>query len=199
MDIFGLGKDRWNLVSKAANKIFVPGHKLTGKPSNNKRKFKDLFGELLVVHFSNLRKEAGPIATRFVHEETGEVTTRDDCNEAEYLDASLSERACYQRFCGELGIDATTDNARQEIFVPLNKDNEVKVPSWFAYQQYWKIHHPFLWASQPAQISVPIALPFTINSSTRVPHTRLTCSSLLQTTTKRPVASPGKKRKASLE
>lgn len=51
----------------------------TGKPSNNRRNFNELFEDALIEHFARLRTEAGSMATHFVRKETGgcllEMTT----------------------------------------------------------------------------------------------------------------------------
>jgi hypothetical protein len=77
---------------------------LKGQKSNVKRKWEETFFDpLMVEHFENdLRKEAGPIVTRrFVREKTGQMTTRDDNQKAEYLFVpDISKRRCYYKeFC----------------------------------------------------------------------------------------------------
>ncbi len=85
MDIIGIGKKRWasTTCQNHADNNTIPNHSTTGKPSNFKQKWDDIFADSLVDHFEELRKETAPIATRYVHEVTGEAMTRDDDDKQE--------------------------------------------------------------------------------------------------------------------
>ncbi len=93
-DLINVGGMWWNTVTKkhCKNHTPLPNHKLKGRVSNNKRKWNATFESDLIDHFEELRKEAGPIATRFVREHTGELSERDTNEEAEYLLPYWSKR-----------------------------------------------------------------------------------------------------------
>ncbi len=86
MDLIGVSIGCWTTVTSHCRNHTMPSHKLKGRLPNNKRKWNDLFeSDLMIDHFEELRKESGPIATRFVQEQTGELSERDTNDEAEYL------------------------------------------------------------------------------------------------------------------
>jgi hypothetical protein len=70
MDLLGLGKGYWLTCLQHAKNNTIPDYKLKGKKTNRKRQWDAMYYESLVEHFEELRKEAGPIATRFVREKT---------------------------------------------------------------------------------------------------------------------------------
>jgi hypothetical protein len=79
------------------------------------------------------RSEAGPIATRFERDErTGECTTRDDNELAEYLSPNFSKRQCNYKYCVSWGVKVTSNN-RGNI---LTEEIE-GVPSRGAYRTFW--------------------------------------------------------------
>jgi hypothetical protein len=68
MDILGLGKMFWETCVRHVRCNTIPEYKLekgSGTTSNRKHQWDELYFDSLVVHFEELRKEAGPIATRF--------------------------------------------------------------------------------------------------------------------------------------
>jgi hypothetical protein len=70
-------------------------------PSNRKRGFQEAFDKNLEEHFECLKKEAEPIATRYVRETTGETTLRDKDDYLLFLPSYYSVRSCYAKFCLE--------------------------------------------------------------------------------------------------
>jgi hypothetical protein len=101
MDILGRGLRRWNSCVDSHKKGTLPGHKLAGMPSNRKRGFQEAFDKNLEEHFECLKKEAEPIATRYVRETTGETTLRDKDDYLLFLPSYYSVRSCYAKFCLE--------------------------------------------------------------------------------------------------
>jgi hypothetical protein len=99
MDLLGIGKLYWKTCLHHAINNTIPEYKLKGKKTNWKRRWDEMYYDSLVEHFEELRKEAGPIATRFVREKTGETTTRDDNEKVEALPPSFSKRQCYYNYC----------------------------------------------------------------------------------------------------
>lgn len=77
MDLLNKGLRWWNDCGKHYRRNTLPQHKLTGKASNRKRKFLEQYEDDLIDHFEELKREAEPIATRYVREVTGETTLRD--------------------------------------------------------------------------------------------------------------------------
>jgi hypothetical protein len=75
--LLGVGKEWWLTCIKHCLNNTVPDFKLKGRKPNNKRRWDEMYFDSLVEHFEELRKEAVPMATRFVREKTGETTTRD--------------------------------------------------------------------------------------------------------------------------
>jgi hypothetical protein len=85
MDILVKGKRFWYSCCRYHETNTIPKHQLTGKPSNKKRKFLEDYEEELMDHLEELKREAEPIATRYVRELTGETTLRDCQDDLLYL------------------------------------------------------------------------------------------------------------------
>jgi hypothetical protein len=149
LDLLGWGKMMWTTCLNHARSNTLPGHKLRGKKTNMKRKWDELYYESLVEHFEDLRKEAGPIATRFVREKTGQTTTRDDNEKGEYLPTTFSKRQCYYNYCASRGVMVTANNKgtlsveRQPAALPI--------PSWTSYRSFWNKEYPDLRVSRPTE------------------------------------------------
>jgi hypothetical protein len=100
----------------------------------------------------SLRKEAGPIATRFVREKTGETTTRDDNEKAEYLPPSLSKRQCFYQYCLSRGAKVTANNQGCMLVEDIEGLTRLPpIPSWFAYRNFWVTEYPDLCVSRPTE------------------------------------------------
>ncbi len=110
MDLLNIGYRWWITVTNHCKNHTLPSHKLRGLVANNKRKWNDLFESDLIDHFEELRREAEPIATRFVRELTGELSERDTNEEAEYLSPHWSKRQCYYKFCASLGVKVESNS-----------------------------------------------------------------------------------------
>jgi hypothetical protein len=110
VDILGLGRIYWSTCLQHALNNTLPDYKLKGRTTNRKRKWDATYFDSLVVHFEELRKEAVPIATRFVRERTGETTTRDDNEKVEALPPSFTKRQCYYNYCASRGVKVTSNN-----------------------------------------------------------------------------------------
>jgi hypothetical protein len=156
MDILGVGKRWWMRCNIHANNNTLPQHTLKGQPTNLKRKWNELFEDSLVEHFELLREDTGPIATRFVRERTGEITTRDDDDKSEYLAPNWSKRRCYAKYCRTKGVEVSTTNRGTIIKKPLAGLGEEgaamqRVPSWGAYLSFWTKRYANLKVSRPAE------------------------------------------------
>lgn len=156
LDILGKGKTFWNTCHSHSITNTFPFHKLTGQPSNKKRMWDSLYEDSLILHMEELRKESGPIATRFVREETGEVTTRDDNDKSEYLSPAWSKRQCYASYCRSRGVIITTNNKGTitKTLLPSAAAGDgviPSVPSWSSYEAFWQRQYPFLKVSRPAE------------------------------------------------
>ena len=111
MNLLNKGYDWWKTCMDHYKNMTMPSHRLCGRISNNKRKFLSEFEEDLISHFEELKKEAEPIATRYVREATGESTLRDANDKLVFLPSYLTVRGCYARFCWEKrGIKISTTN-----------------------------------------------------------------------------------------
>ncbi len=159
MDILGVGKEWWATCQRHADNNTIPDYRTKGKPSNFKRKWDDIFAESLVDHFEELRKETAPIATRYVREVTGEVTTRDDDDKNEYLSPNWSKRRCYAKYCLSRGVHVRANNKGTIIKSPLpgweGGEPLPTPPSWPGYLYFWKRHYSFLKVSRPAEDICP--------------------------------------------
>lgn len=152
LELLGQSKAWWWNCAKHAKQNTVPGHKLKGKPSNRQRSFNFHFRDDLIDHFENLKKEAGPIPTRFVREITGLVTLRDTDDKAKYLPPYLTKRGCYASFCLERGVKITTDNRGCTIETPADDKTDVQnIPSFSAYLSFWNREYDDLKVSRPAE------------------------------------------------
>jgi hypothetical protein len=160
MDLLGVGKDWWFTCIKHGLNNTVPNFKLKGRKANNKRRWDEMYFDSLVEHFEELRKEAGPIATRFVREKTGETTTRDDNEKLECLTPDFSKRQCYYKYCRSRGVKVSANN-KGNLNVerpPIDDAGEggessssLSIPSWGAYQAFWKKEYPNLRVSRPVE------------------------------------------------
>jgi hypothetical protein len=151
MDILGLGKATWTTCLTHATKNTLPAYKLKGKKSNMKQRWDEMFFDSLVQHFEDLRKEAGPIATRFVRERTGETTTRDDAEGVEYLAPDFSKRQCYYKYCATRGVNVTANNKGTLSFEAIDGMTRLPTPSWSAYHTFWMKEYATLRVSRPAE------------------------------------------------
>jgi hypothetical protein len=176
MDLLGVGRRWWLAVINHCNNHTLPNHKLKGKPPNAKRKWDEMYADDLIQHFEELRKEAGPIATRFVREHTGEIAERDANEDAEYLAPCWSKRQCYYNFCASRGVKVVSNSRGARIMSRIEPEEEEedagnnssnsssdddeffdagndhpKVPSWGAYLSFWNKEYPNLKVSRPAE------------------------------------------------
>ena len=109
MSLCGIGKGVWSTVCD-----IVQGrrsrykHGLKGQPSNRKRKPDDRIIVELNEHFGELETFGEVQATRFVQEETGEVTLRDQEDNLIYLPTNMPKRYCYNRYCKDRGYRVKT-------------------------------------------------------------------------------------------
>jgi hypothetical protein len=150
MDILGLGKLFWETCLRHVRCNTLPEYKAKGRKSNIKERWNAVFFDSLVQHFEELRKEAGPIATRFVRERTGETTTRDDNEDAEYLTPDFSKRQCYYQYCLSRGVRVTANNKGLMLKENVG-DTSLPVPSWGSYHSFWKREYPNLRVSRPVE------------------------------------------------
>lgn len=151
--LFGRGRKWWFVCLKHSKSNTLPSHKLRGRVSNNKSRWNRKFKDDLIDHFEELRKETGPIATRFVREKTGTITLRDKSDKAEYLPPYLTKRACYAQFCLNRGYIITTDNKGSTIVTSTDdhsNDEEEEIPCWTAFHSFWNEYYPDLLVSRPA-------------------------------------------------
>ncbi len=124
MDLINVRSKWWITVTNHCNYHTLPSHKLKGRVANNKRKWNDMFESDLIDH----RKEAGPIATQFVREFTGELSERDDTNkEAEYLSPHWSKRQCYYKFCASMGVEVKSNSKGNVLMLMMPRAEENKV------------------------------------------------------------------------
>jgi hypothetical protein len=119
--------------------------------SNIKERWNELYFDSLVEHFEELRKEAGPIATRFVRERTGACTTRDDNELAEYLAPNFSKRQCYYKYCLSRGVKVSSNNRGNILTEEIEGVPRLPIPSWGAYRTFWAKEYPNLRVSRPAE------------------------------------------------
>jgi hypothetical protein len=110
----------------------------------------------LVENFEELRKEAGPIgAARFVKEEkTGETTAHDD-NEKwlECPTPDFSKWQYYYKYCrssGGVKVSANKNKGNLKV-EPIDEESSLSIPSWGAYQAFWKKEYPNLCMSRPLE------------------------------------------------
>ena len=95
LSLLGVGKGTWETITKhSKTSMVIPPHGNFGKP-NRKRKADDPVVVDLKSHFNRLMEDAEVEATRFVREETGEITERDANEETRYLPTALGKRSCY--------------------------------------------------------------------------------------------------------
>jgi hypothetical protein len=154
MDILGLGKMFWETCVRHVRCNTVPEYKLakgSETTSNRKHQWDELYFDSLVVHFEELRKEAGPIATRFVRERTGETTTRDNNEVAEYLAPDFSKRQCYYKYCQTRGARVTSNNKGSFIVEDIEGVPRLPIPSWTSYRSFWAKEYPNLRVSRPVE------------------------------------------------
>jgi hypothetical protein len=149
LDILGWGKKMWTTCLNHARNNTLPDHKLRGKKTNMKRKWDEVFQESLLEHFEDLRKEAGPIATRFVREKSGQTTTRDDNEKAEHLPPTFSKRQCYYNYCSSRGVMVTANNKGTLSFE--RQPEALPIPSWTSYRSFWNKEYPNLRVSRPTE------------------------------------------------
>jgi hypothetical protein len=161
MDILGVGKKWWLTCLVHSTNNSLPQHKLKGQPSNIKRKWNEVFEEGLIEHFEDLREDSGPIATRFVRERTGEITSRDDNDSNEYLSPNWSKRRCYAKYCRSRGVEILTNNKGTIQKRPAAGGGGMQdVPSWSTYLSFWNKHYPNLKVSRPAEDICPYCYVF---------------------------------------
>ena len=151
--LLGKGRDWWKSCTDHNKNMTLPNHKLTGRPSNKRRRFLQDFEEQLTEHFEELKREAEPIATRYVREITGETSLRDDNDELLFLPPYLTVRGCYAKFCFEKrGVKISTTNKGAVKKSPAKTGDDVQsVPAWSAYCTYWKDRYPTLKVRKPTE------------------------------------------------
>eukprot|EP00978_Attheya_sp_CCMP212_P035408 scaffold154029_cov54-Attheya_sp.AAC.1 len=83
-------------------------------------------------------------ATRFVREQTGLVTERDNDDSAVYLPTSMGKRHCYGRYCLARGYKIETDNVGNTTILEDEDFNGTRkeCPSWTMYWRFWKKNYP---------------------------------------------------------
>jgi hypothetical protein len=124
MDLLGVGQRWWLSVTTHCNNHTPPNHNLKGRPP--KGKWNEMYANDLINHFEELRKEAAPIATRFVQERTpGEITERDTNVDAVYLSPHWSKRQCYYNFCATLGVKVVSNSRCARIMSRIIVDEEL--------------------------------------------------------------------------
>jgi hypothetical protein len=114
-------------------------------------------------HFEELKKEAEPIATRYVREMTGETTLR-DTQDILFLPSYFTVRGCYAKFCLEKrGVRITTTNKGTVKKHPQpaidGEDATNDVPSWQSYCEYWKRHYSDLKVRKPTEDTCGFCYP----------------------------------------
>jgi hypothetical protein len=146
--VIGQSKTWWWTCAKHAKQNTVPGHhKLKGKPSNRRKPFNFHFGDALIDHFENLKKEAGPIPTRFVA-----LRADTDDDKAKYLPPNLTKRGCYAAFCLGRGVKISTDKRGNTIKTPADDRTHVdNVPAFSSYLSFWNTEYKDLKVSVPAE------------------------------------------------
>lgn len=154
LDIIKKGVRFWTSCKKHFDQNTIPNHALAGKPPNKQRKFLQVYEAALIDHFDELKKEAEPIATRYVRESTGELTVRDTDEALVFLPSFLTVRSCYAKFCLEKRAAKVSTNNKGKVTV-VRADGgagEVPtVPAWSAYCSYWKRHYPMMKVRRPTE------------------------------------------------
>jgi hypothetical protein len=149
IDVLGIGRTYWKTCMHHAINNSIPEYKLKGKKTNWKRRWDEMHFDSLVEHFEELRKEAGPIATRFVRERTGETTTRDHNEQVEGLPPSISKRQCYYNYCFSRGVKVTSNNKGNMVIEPT--EDSLPIPSWGSYLSFWSKEYSSLRVSNPTE------------------------------------------------
>ncbi|KAG7370302.1 hypothetical protein IV203_028048 [Nitzschia inconspicua] len=121
--------------------------------SNKKRQFLQTYEKELDEHFEEIKREAEPIATRYVRELTGESTLRDGEDNMLYLPPFVTMRRCDGKFClDKRGMRVITTNNGNTSFVTATPNGETKrVPSWSGYCTYWKDNYRNLRIRKPTE------------------------------------------------
>ena len=154
MNVCGIGKGIWATVYDCVKKKKSPSHKLEGRPSNNKRNMNSEEIVSLRSHFVQLQQYSEVQATRFVREETGEVTLRDGEDKNVYLPPVMTKRYCYKRYCADNGYKVKTSSSGK---TSLEEDpsfegrRRKKCVAWSAYWDYWKLHHSNVKVNRPSE------------------------------------------------
>ncbi|KAG7361881.1 hypothetical protein IV203_025547 [Nitzschia inconspicua] len=153
MDILAKGRDFWMTCVRHHKEGTYPEHKNVCRMSNKKRQFLQTYEKELDEHFEELKREAEPIATRYVREVTGESTLRDGEDNMLYLPPFMTMRRCYGNFClDKRGMRVITTNNGNTSFVPATPNGETKrVPSWSGYCTYWKDNYRNLRIRKPTE------------------------------------------------
>ena len=93
---------------------------------------------------------AEPLATRYVREKTGQLTTRDADDKTTYLPSSMSKRGVYRQYCHERGKKVVTAHTVSQVTLEDIPDKEVfECISWSAFLSFWKSNFPHLKVSTP--------------------------------------------------
>jgi hypothetical protein len=134
MRLFGKGYRWWKNCLDHHDNMTLPMHNLTGKIANKKRSFLKMDERDLNDHFEELKKEAEPIASWYVREETGEATLRDTYDGLS-LPSFFIIRGC-AKFCQEkIGVRISITNKVTVMKRPAfdGADATNSLPSWHSY------------------------------------------------------------------
>ena len=153
MALTDTGQGAWKrIINYAKGFLVVERHGLKGQ-SNRKRKPDDPIVIRLHKHFAILVGYGEVQATRFVREETGELTVRDDDDTSIYLPPTMAKRYCYRRYCKDNGYKVKTNSSGCVERVKMS-DAELGMEdgtteyhdcvSWGNYYEFWKEHYSHL-------------------------------------------------------
>jgi hypothetical protein len=155
LTILGYGRGYWDTCKKHAKAGTLPVHGLTGRPSNTP--VNEELQESMDRFFNEIACFAEPRATRFTRERTGQLDTRDEDDDSDFLPPNFKKRALYGRFCYERGwlVETSTNGAtttkkrKDDEWIALHQEPK-SICSWAAFWRKWPKDFPNLKISSPA-------------------------------------------------
>ena len=157
--LFGYGRDSWKTLVQAAKEGEFRDHGLTGKCSNNLKKFNH--APLLHEFFTKTQLHAAPRATKIVRCEVCgadgsvrvETELRDVDEELFELPPNFSKLGLYKRMCREeCGLMLKFDNKNRMIGKePIEGKEQRPVPCWGTFCNFWERNYPKMIIQKPRQ------------------------------------------------
>jgi hypothetical protein len=142
MELISVRKQWWGICCEHLKSGTVPVHGLIGLPSNCKQRFREEEEVHLIEFFTEIKEFTEPSATRFVLEKTGEMSSRNDDTELEYLPPSWLRLKLYQRYAHLPGWNATANNIGAVKLIPWADEPQLHLCSWPTFFYYWKTYYP---------------------------------------------------------